>query len=283
MGISTKITWENQTVPYGWPLFAQNGTVKGNIPIQAHYPTLVMVMIDEKFVPFYYNGSLNKTHLIDPGDNPGMWMPNDTAFEITGISEGVHDLAILAFVDPYNFNHSIWQSNGPIVTSVQNYVIISASSNERMEELKNQSFSYAIVNSITSSSDTSSICETASSEPLGLPVKLRKGAVLNYSVNIGHIYVNDNTTDLPFRVVQLLDYEQVPVQYNTTDYVYIGHTTNSEQVAVPLSIKAPDISGYHKLIIIISINPHQALDHGRGDAQWEIQSIESTHTDIKVF
>ncbi len=282
-GISTKITWENQTDPYyGWPIYADNGTVKGHIPIQAYYPTLVMAIMDDKVIPFYYNGSLSKTHLIDPGENAGIWMPNDSEFEITGISEGVHDLVIIAFVDPYNFNQSWWLRNGPIVTSEQNYVIISASGNDRMQELKYQSFSYAIVTSTTSSSNTSFICETASSNPIGQLVKLRKGTVLNYTVNIGHIYVNDNTTDLPFKVVQLLDYEQVPVQYNSTDYVYTGRTTNSEPVAVPLSIKAPDISGYHKLIIIISINPHQALDPGHGGAQWETQ-MGTDDVDIKVF
>ncbi len=280
--IGTNITWENQTPPYGWPIFAQNGTIKGNIPIQAYYPTLVMVMMDEKVIPFYYNGSLNKTHLIDPGENPGMSMPNDSAFEITGIPEGAHDIAILAFVDPYNFNQSIWLRSGPIVISAQNFVIISASSNDRMQELINQSFSYSIVTSTSSSMNNSFICETASSKPLGLPLNLRKGDVLHYYINIGHIYINDNTTDLPFKVVQLLDYEQIPIQYNSTDYVYMGHTTNSEQIAVPMSIKAPKTSGYHKLIIIISISPHQALDPGHGDAQWDIESAGMNPIDMKV-
>ncbi len=272
MGISSSITWENQTDQnYGGPVYAENGTVKGHITIQAYYPTLVMAMVDEKVVPFFYNGSLNETHLVDPEENTGMYVPNDSAFEITGIPVGVHDVAILTFLDPYDFNRSGWQSDGPIGGGVQNYVIVMGNGNSSALELMNQSISKAIVRSTTSNSNTSFISKSAAANKLWAVENTGKDNVLNYYVNIGHYYINGNSTDLPFKLVQLLDYKQVPAQYNSTDYAYTGHTTNSEPITVPMSVKTPDTAGPHKLIVLLSINPYQAIDPYGGNTGWEIQ------------
>ncbi|HEY3422148.1 MAG TPA: hypothetical protein VGK13_03240, partial [Methanocellaceae archaeon] len=267
----------------GAPILAQNGTVKGNISIQVYYPTLVMVMVDEKVVQFFYNGSLNETHLIDSGNSPEMWVPNDSAFEITGIPEGVHDVAILTFVDPYDFNKSTWLKNGPIGGGVQNYVLVMGNGNSSAMELMNQSISKAIVKSISSNSNSSFISKPVASNQLWVVENTAKDKVLNYNVNLGHYYINGNSTDLPFKLVQLLDYKQVPVQYNSTDYAYTSHTTNSEPITVPLSIKTPVSAGPHKLIVLLSINPRQAIDPAGGNAGWEIQGMGWEHVDINVI
>lgn len=283
-GISTNITWEDQAItPYGEPIQARNGTIKGHMPIQAYCTTLVMVLMDEKVVPIYYNGTMNKTHLIEMGDNVGIWMPNNSSFTITGISEGAHSITFLTFIDPYNFNNNIWQNGGPIGGSSQSFSIIMANDTQTVQEIKDRSFSTAQVNSITGQSNYSFISRSSSSNQVWSREKIRKGTVIEYYVNIGHYYVNGNTTNLPFKLIQLLDYEQVPVRYDSADLVYTGQTTNSESVTVPMSIKAPDTRGPHKLIILLSINPRQALDPVHGDARWEMQSMGINHVDINVL
>ena len=71
----------------------------------------------------------------------------------------------------------------------------------------------------------------------------------------------------------ILRFYFVSVQYNSTDYVYTGLITNDVPVTVPMSIKAPNTPEPHKLIVILSINTHQALDPAHGDAQWETQGM----------
>ncbi len=212
-----------------------------------------------------------------------MYVPNDSEFEITGIPEGVHDVAILTFLDPYDFNRSVWQSDGPIGGGVQNYVIIMGNGNSSALELMNQSISKAIVRSTTSNSNTSFISKSAAANQLWAVENTGKSSVLNYYVNIGHYYINGNSTDLPFKLVQLMDYKQVPVQYNSTDYTYTGHTTGSEPITVPMSVKTPDTAGPHKLIVLLSINAHQAIDPTWGNAGWEIQGLGWEHVDINVI
>jgi hypothetical protein len=283
-GISSSITWGNQTEQdYSEPIYAENGTVNGHFSIQVHYPTLVMAMVDEKVVPFFYNGSLNETHLVYPGDDPEMYVPNDPAFEITGIPAGVHDVTILTFLDPYDFNKSSWQGDGPIGGSARNFIVIMADSNNSVQTLMNQSISKAVVRSTTSNSNFSFISKSPLANRLWLTENIDKNGVLNYYVNIGHYYVNGNSTNLPFKIVQLMDYKQVPVQYDSADYVYTGHTTNSETATVPMSIKAPNTTGPHKLIVLLAINTHQALDPDHGDTGWEIEGIGWEHVDINVL
>lgn len=282
--ISTHLTGENGTIlPYEGPVLAPNGTFIVDFSIQAYYPSLVMVLVDGKTVPFYYNGSVNKTHLINIGENASTYVPADPELTITGLSEGVHDVTFLTFVDPYNFNNSIWERGGPVSGGAQSFAVIVANDTKAMQELQEQTFAHVVPPSETGTANVSFLSKSPLSNRVWSSEKIREGTVINYYVNVGQIYLNGNRSSIPFRLIQLLDYEQVPVRYDSADLVYTGSTNNSEPATVPLSFKAPNVTGQHKLVVLLSINPYQALDLTHDDPRWEIANPGYDHVDINVF
>jgi hypothetical protein len=283
-GISTHLTGENGAVlPYQGPVLAPNGTLSLDFSLQAYYLTLVMALVDGKVVPFYYNGSVNTTHMIDVGENASTYMPVDPEFKIMGLSEGVHDVTILTFVDPYNFNQTILNRGGPVAGGSQSFAVIVANDTQAMQELQEQTFARTVLSSEAGSSNVSFLSKSSLSNQVWWNDKVRKGTIVNYYVNIGQHYVNGNSSSIPFRLIQLLDYEQIPVRYDSADLMYTGSTNNSEPYTVPLSFKASNVTGQHKLIVLLVMNPYQALDPTHNDPRWRIPNPGYDHVDITVF
>ncbi len=69
---------------------------------------------------------------------------------------------------------------------------------------------------------------------------VKPGQVLDYYLQVGHGLVNGKKLNTSYAIVQLLDYSQVPVRYDASDYVYYGFIDVNESSSVHLSLKAPD-------------------------------------------
>ncbi len=112
---------------------------------------------------------------------------------------------------------------------------------------------------------------------------LKSGTIFNYYVNVGHGLINDEIRNTSLAIVQLLDYQQLPVVYGTREDVYYGYIDRSENCSVYMSLKVPETVGQHRLVNIVITDPYADLEIAPGVINTGITTdVTFEHLDIDV-
>ncbi|MDQ1252240.1 MAG: hypothetical protein QG646_1358 [Euryarchaeota archaeon] len=216
---------------------------------------LLFALLDYKQIPFYINGSKNETHLVSLGPMEGHFYP----FKIDGLSPGSHDLLIGVFLNPYN--HSLnsryrYDTDFSMMGSKRLNVIVGNGSTSMPEFKKPKTF-YQSSNFL----EGLLVNKEPFSAKSWLVEDVKKNETLEYYINIGNSSRKNQRT---FAIVQFLDYKQIPIMQNTSDYVYFGRINKSEEGAIPASLIVPDKNGVHELIVVWVSDPYENLEISPG-------------------
>lgn len=271
-----------------------DGSFKGSLYVEGTADTMLMAMVDYNVTAFSFNGSINETHMIPTRayiNETGYVLPFDPVrlketFNVSGMSEGFHDVALLGFVDPYNYSGSDWRYDGPSAQGALRFnVIVNNSSKSWPGPTDNLSSGDTLY---FNSSEFPSASETLSKEPHTPKVWQRESVKSNdtvdYYVNLAHPWFNNNQTSYNFSIVQLLDYKQIPIRAGTDDMVYYGHIDKEMFESAHMSLQAPNVPGDHKLIVIVSGDPYADLEvapYVEDNQTWTTNKNASSFTDFE--
>lgn len=75
---------------------------------------------------------------------------------------------------------------------------------------------------------------------------------------------NKKTGQRTFTVVQFLNYEQIPLNHDETEFVYLGQLNNSEKGSIPASLTVPEKKGVHELIVVWISDPYGNIETSLG-------------------
>ena len=206
---------------------------------------LIMALLDYHIVPFNYNGNFSKAHLININSHKGLI----NGFNFSDISPGYHDLMFLVFKNPDDYYVNItylnpatnntttfttWNRDVPVNSLRFNIICMN-------EEKPSLEYGH-IPNNHSSSFDYSSMFVTR--EPLSSYPWTFQNTLGNeiepYYINI----VNSMRDDVSYVIIQLLDYNQVPLDYNGQDDVYYGKIELNESCSIPATILHQRIGAY---------------------------------------
>lgn len=237
---------------------AENESLEGYIAItnaiHADTQYLLFMLVDYGTVPFYVEGHSGLTHLLTlkPMEK------NFYHFRLENLSKGYHDVIIGAFLNPYE--HSLdteyrMSTDFALMGRIRFNVIVG-NSYYPLPELNNPEIfcnrSYVLEGLIVTKEPCS---------PTGwFSENVTKGQKLEYFINIG----NNENEQRSFAVIQFLDYKQIPIQYNSQDYVYYGYLLNGDKASIPASLIVPNETGIHELIVVWVSDPYQNVEISRG-------------------
>lgn len=237
-------------------LNVSGGQFDGVLKMTAQDDYLVMAMVDEVVVPFYFNGSYGRQHLMQPGPNMTTVL---STFNVTNLSRGVHDVTVLVFVNPYDFTNDTYFS--PTAFEVRSFKVTVDNGTVTWPAFRNRA---AAGNDVVYT-DVYSNLAGQSEKPFVEDTfpwngDVDAGEVFDYYFNVPSPGIMGiNPQDLNFSIVQLLDYQQVPVKYDSSDCVYYGFQKKGEYLAVHMSVKIPDTPGSHKLFILFTYDPCEGI------------------------
>lgn len=250
--------------------YAPDGSFSGRLYVEGTADTMLIALVDYNVTAFGYNGSTNKTHIIPIKayvNNTGYVTPYDPStpkeyFNVSGMPDGFHDVQFLGFVDPYNFSDTGWVSDGPFsANGVRFNVIVNNSSKPELKYTDGPSSNDTFY---SGTYEFPSSPPSLSKEPLSIKgwqkEKVKAGDTIDYYVNLAHPTFDDKHTNYSFAILQLLDYDQIPIRIGSADNVYYGHIDNGTFASVHMSLKAPAGAGNHKLIVIVSGDPYSDLE-----------------------
>jgi hypothetical protein len=216
---------------------------------------LIMVLVDYKSVNFSINGMKNKTHIVTQGP----MISQIYTFEIENLTAGFHDVIILTFLNPYE--HSLNKeyrraTDFALMGAIRMNVLVEnnlkpAADFKHVEILCNTSYPLEgiLVN------------KEACSPNMWTSENVTQGEKLDYSINIGN---NKKTEQRTFAIIQFLDYEQIPLNHNETELVYLGQLNNSEKGSIPASLIVPKEKGVHELIVVWISDPYENVEMSPG-------------------
>jgi hypothetical protein len=265
---------------------AGDGNFSGILTIEPSADCLLMALVDYQVVPFSFNGSYDATHYLSGNYDATNYTGSCTygtytgVFSISSLSEGFHDVVFLGIVSPYNYSTSPF---GALVSGgAMRFNVVVGNATKPVVSFENRSNA---VNAVYSSGG--GYFSTLSGEPFGSAVSsqitLKPGSTYDYYVNVGHATVNGEKRNTSLAIVQLLDYEQVPVLYGTGNDVYYGYIDRDENCSVYMSFKAPETEGPHRLINIVVTDPYADLWLSPGEINTKItQLITFEHLDFTV-
>lgn len=255
---------------------ADNGNFSGFITVEPSADCLLMALVDYRVVPFYFDGRYNTTHYLSDslsGQYSGV-------FSVTNMSEGFHDVLIIGLVSPYNYSSDPWSVSA--VSGWLRFNVIVGNATKPSVSFENRS---TAVNTVYSSDNgySSRLSKSPFDNRMLLKEALKPGATLDYYVNVGHGIVNGEILNTSLAIVQMMDYRQIPVRYNTTADVYYGYIDRAENCSVHMSFKAPETMGLHRLINIVVTDPYACFEIAPGAINTGItQSATFEHVDIVI-
>ena len=190
-------------------------------------------------------------------------------FNFSDISPGYHDLMFLVFKNPDDYYVNItylnpatnntttfttWNRDVPVNSLRFNIICMN-------EEKPSLEYGH-IPNNHSSSFDYSSMFVTR--EPLSSYPWTFQNTLGNeiepYYINI----VNSMRDDVSYVIIQLLDYNQVPLDYNGQDDVYYGKIELNESCSIPATILTPEDRGVHELLVLIAYDPYENIEIAPG-------------------
>ena len=93
------------------------------------------------------------------------------------------------------------------------------------------------------------------------------GEDIEYYIDVRNGVGLGNEDNSRFTMMQLLDYEQVPLRHDMSEDVYFGALNPGQTLALPADILAPKTPGEHILSIIWMTNPYEVYPF------WNIRQI----------
>jgi hypothetical protein len=216
---------------------------------------LLFALLDYKQIPFYFNGSKNETHLISLGPMEEELCP----FKIEGLPPGFHDLLFVIFLNPYehSLNSSYRYDTDFSMMGSKRLNVIVGNGSAVIPEFKNF---YAFAKSGYPLEGLLVNKEPCSSKSW-LVENVTKNQTLKYYINLGN---NDNFKHRTCAIVQFLDYKQIPIRYNNSEYVFFGYLNKGKKGSIPASLKVPDIEGVQELIVVWISDPYENLEISPG-------------------
>lgn len=216
---------------------------------------LLFALVDYRAVPFYINGTQNQTHLI----NLNPMEDSFYFFKIDNLSTGYHDLLLGTFLNPYvhSLDENYRVSTDFAFMGSKRLNIIIGNGSTPFPEFRNSGIfcesSYALegllVNKKTCSSNA------------WLTENIKKDEKLEYFVNIGN---NERRNQRTFAVIQFLDYKQIPIKHNTSEYAYFGYLNKGKKGSIPASLITPNNTGVSELIVVWVSDPYENLEISPG-------------------
>ncbi|VVB91165.1 Uncharacterised protein [uncultured archaeon] len=254
--------YRNYNPPVGMnltQLLKENESFEGYIritnAIKRENSYLVFALVDYRMVPIFINGTKNQTHLInlDPMED------RFYSFKIDNLSNGYHDLILGVFLNPYE--HSLdkkyrLDTDFSLMGSTRLNIVVENGSIPEPEFRKPEIFcesSYVLEGLLVSK-------EPCSSKAWPTENVTRKEA-LDYFINIGNSEQRNQRT---FAVIQFLDYTQIPLIHNTSEYVYFGYLDKGKKGSISASTIIPDNTGIHELIVIWISDPYKRVEISPG-------------------
>ncbi|HEY3274245.1 MAG TPA: hypothetical protein VGJ92_10810 [Methanocella sp.] len=259
--------------------YAVNGNFSLPLTIEPSDDCMLVALVDYRAVPFYFNGSYGKTHYLN-GSPTNQY--NGT-FVVTNLSQGYHDVVLAAFVAPANFTYDGGRPMNLMTTGAQRYNVIVDNGTKPVPVFENS----ATAGNATYRLDYDFSGPSIFKEPFDnrgwSRADVKPGQVLDYYLTVGHGLINGKKLNTSYAIVQLQDYNQVPVRYDTSDYVYYGYIAVNESSSVHLSLKAPDTAGPHRLVVLLATDPFVDREIAPGVMNNNITGlIEAEYIDLFV-
>lgn len=235
--------------------YINNSTYQYNIDIINNNARLnqflIIAMLDYNVTPIYIDGSEYTKYLV----NISKFNKSTIRVNMTNISKGNHDMIILVFIKPYE--HSLepkyrYSTDFSLLLGDRYNLIYSDISdcNNKINIWLNKRYdtSYPL--------DGLLVNKQPFSNNAWLVENTTSSSNLSYFINIG----NKNTKERKFAVVEFLDYEQIPINYETNEYCIYGRLGIGEACAIESKIITPKEVGTHELVAVWISNPYENMD-----------------------
>lgn len=255
------ITAVNGSEPYRAMQQAENSSFSFMTNVEPTDDCLMMVLVDYRAVPFYFNGTYTQTHLF--WNSSGKEGHYSGTVQVPNLSDGFHDLTLVYFVPPANFSYNRWgMPTNSMLTFASRYNIVSGNAT-RPEPGFNNNYS-----------DTGIAYSGDYLHPQGGPdlakkpfeprwsrEHVKRGDIIDYYVILPNpTNVLEPKRNATFALVPLLDYEPIPVRYDEPGYTYYGTVVENQTASVHMSFKVPDVAGPHRLAVIVATYPFEDIE-----------------------
>lgn len=252
----------NSSEPHNTTQQAPDGNFTFSFHIEPSDDCLLVTLVDYREVPFYFDGDYNTTHYL--GNGSGMQGNYSGIIRVANLSEGYHDVILLSFVAPRNTSYGFWNEPlDPMLTSLLRFNVIVNSSVKPLPAFENRSTARN-----AEYRDGHILQGEFARKPFANPgwyrPSVKPGEAIDYYKPVSSQTLDDRDISSTFAIVQLLDYAQVPVRYNTTDTVYYGYLAGNDTCSVHLSLNAPAAPGPHRLAVISVEMPFEEAEMAPG-------------------
>ena len=264
----------------GTTQYAVNGNFSLPFTIEPSDDCMLVALVDYQAVPFYFNGSYGKTHYLNGSPTDNYY----GTFRVTNLSQGFHDVVLVGFVAPYNFTYDAtgWPMN-LMATGALRYNVIADNGTKPVPVFENSSTAGNATYRLDYNFGGPNIFREPFDNKRWSREDVKPGQVLDYYLQVGHGLINGKKLNTSYAIVQLLDYNQVPVRYNASDEVYYGYVTVNESSSVHLSLKAPDTAGPHRLVVLLATDPFEDREIAPGVMNTNITgSVQAEYIDLFV-
>jgi hypothetical protein len=263
----------------GTTQYAVDGNFSLPLTIEPSDDCMLVALVDYQAVPFYFNGSYGKTHYLN-GSPANQY--NGT-FRVTNLSQGYHDVILAGFVVPCNFTYDASRQINRMTTGALMYNVIVDNGTKPMPVFENSSTAGNATYRLDYDFGGPNIFREPFDNRGWSREDVKPGQVLDYYLQVGHGLINGKKLNTSYAIVQLLDYNQIPVRFNAYDYVYYGYITVNESSSVHLSLKAPDTAGPHRLVVLLATDPFEDREIAPGVMNTNItRSFQAEYIDLFV-
>jgi hypothetical protein len=278
--------------------YAHNGSFSGTWHYSASndWPgndsCLILALVDYNLTPLYYNGSLAGSHTT----RFSLPVSFNVSFNLTGLQEGFHDVLFLTAPNPYAIPLSFPGVDIPGWVDGNSMLFNVIEGNDTRPDVQygrgplDKYVSYRNVSGNNPRGYGPWLTEkpfidymTADGgNPSGNDIRhmdVSPGEDIDYYINIKSGVGSGSAQCDQFALVQLLDYEQIPIRRDTPENVYYGAMGEGRFFAIHAGIKAPETPGTHVLSLAMTTNPYREDD--AGSARWDYGHVVSVVLNVK--
>jgi len=207
---------------------------------------LVFVLMDFQQVPFRFeeqDADIVFDASVDPYEEKffSICIPNLTA--------GRHDVAIVLAMEPYNHSMDPSFRLSTDLSSVRGMrlnLIVDNDTRQKIpcDDCMNQPFERCDPNYPLN--DGLLLTKDAWSNKLWYAKNATPGETLSYWINCaaGEEYPSK------FAIITLMDYRQIPINIDTSDYAIFGELAAGEKISIPAAVPVPKEKGVHEFVAV---------------------------------
>jgi hypothetical protein len=233
------------------------------------YKWLIMAFVDYNLTPIYYNGNLEKSHMIAL-QSPGQHI---VSFQLTGLQNGTHDIVFLSVIEPRcNHTDEVAIRRGETSISGIRFTLVVGNASastiqynagplEEFVTFKNNSKINIMSSGPWLTAKPFFVDEANPFADAISSINAKPGEVIEYYIDVRNGEGPTNEANSRFAIMQLLDYEQRPLRHDMLENVYFGALNPGQTLALHADIIAPLTSGKHILSpIFFCMNPDGEFD-----------------------